>query len=75
MSEMFRNIINMFTSSEILIMISNSNSYVYNNNGDCNVSLWKYSKMRGHRNIEDIEEHRKERDGIWRGEGKYVNKI
>lgn len=36
---MFRNIINMFTSSEILIMISNSNSYVYNNNGDCNVSL------------------------------------
>lgn len=31
--------------------------------------------MRGHRNIEDIEEHRKERDGIWREEGKYVNKI
>lgn len=42
----------MFTSSETL-MITLIDSYVYNNNGDCNTSLWKHPTRE--RYIEYIE--------------------
>lgn len=33
-------------------------SWVYNNNGDCNVSLWKYifEKVRGRRERENLKD-------------------
>lgn len=36
------------------------------------IVMWVFENIQ---KWEDIEEHRKETDGIWRGEGKYVNKI